>query len=426
MQGQIQDSSNIADPGAVQPARRLKIIVYRDRYPTAFMTPRISRHDMVRTRFVPFNKLHSNWDGFTVTPPFHSGDLVHAWNRIPLGAPRYICSFESSLPRGYGFPHSSLLMKVMQRAIESKHCRRIVAMSHYAKRKFLQKHQNEASFEALRSKLMVRHPNVFLSDAPDALANDDCKTLTVTFIGSHFGRKGGTACVRAAELALERGLPIRFNIVSTLQAGESIWSDPSVPGFFDPYIRKLSLPNVNHIASLGNESVRLLLRASHFCLLPTLSDTFGYSIIESMAEHTPVIASNICAVPEVVIDGFNGRLLQLDKTDLGDWAALSYETRGTSAYAAKYDEATEHLAQQLVDRLAELVGQPETIHQMRRNARLTASQMFSADTQSPLWDALYDRVAAEDLRAAPVADPEFDTSSPESPAHLLGSAVNNG
>lgn len=423
MHDQVQNSSSIKDSAAPEEARCLKVMVYRDRYPTAFMTPRISRHEMVRTRFIPFNKLHSNWDGFTVTPPFQENDLVHAWNRIPFGARRFICSFESSLPRGYGFPKSSLLLKVMQGAIESKHCRRLVAMSHYARRKFEFKHQHRESFPELKSKLMVRHPNVFLSDKPDALADDDCKTLTVTFVGSHFGRKGGAACVRAAELALERGLPIRFNIVSSLVAGESVWFDTTVPGFFDPYFRLLDLPNVNHINSLGNDSVRVLMRASHFTLLPTLGDTFGYSMIESMAEHTPVIATNICAVPEVVMDGFNGCLLNLDKTPRGDWNSLGYEARGTEAYATQYRDATEDIAQQLVAKLAELVGQPETIHRMRRNARLTAEQMFSASSQSPLWDDLYDRVAAEDLNSRPFADPAIDISSPESPAHLLGDAA---
>ena len=423
MQYHDQNSLSIDQNEPDQAARGLKVLVYRDRYPTAFMTPRNSRHEMVRTRFVPFNKIHSNWDGFTLTPPFQSNDLVHAWNRIPFGARRFICSFESSLPRGYGFPKSSLLLKVMQNAIESKHCRRLIGMSHYARRKFEHKHQHRDSFGALQSKLMVRHPNVFLGDTPDVLADDDCKTLTVTFVGSHFGRKGGGACVRAAELALERGLPIRFNIISSLVAGEDVWFDTTVPGFFDPYFRLLDLPNVNHIQSLGNESVRILMRSSHFTLLPTLGDTFGYSMIESMAEHTPVIASNICAVPEVVMDGFNGCLLDLDKTPLGDWNSLGYEARGTDAYATQYRDATEDLAQQMIAKLTDLIGQPDSIHRMRRNARLTAERMFSAATQSPLWDDLYDRVAAEDLSAAPIADPAIDISSPLSPAHLLDSAA---
>lgn len=419
MQDFTLSEDTVEEVGREQGSPKLRILSYRDRYPTSFMTPRVSRHDMVRTRFIPFNKLKSNWDGFTIIPPFQGADLVHAWNRIPLGAERFICSFESSLPRGYGFSKSSLLLKVMQGAIESRNCRRIVAMSHYAKRKFLRKQAGNPKLEVLEDKLLVRHPNVLIGDLPDALANDDCKTLTVTFVGSHFGRKGGTVCARAAELAYERRLPIRFNIVSSLVAGEAVWFDPSAPGFFDSYIRKLALPKVNHIMSLGNESVRVLMRSSHFTLLPTLGDTFGYSMIESMAEHTPVIASNICAVPEVVQHGRNGFMLDLNANANGDWDALGYESRGTDAYATQYRDATEHLAQQLVDRLEQLVGRPDIIHPMRKDARLTALRMFSSRTQSPLWDALYDRVATEDLRTRPVANRSAEPSSPESPAHLF-------
>jgi glycosyltransferase involved in cell wall biosynthesis len=48
------------------------------------------------------------------------------------------------------------------------------------------------------------------------------------------------------------------------------------------------------------------------CLLPTRLEGFGYAIAEAMACGKPVIASNCSSLPEIVIDGENGFLCQVD------------------------------------------------------------------------------------------------------------------
>lgn len=400
-------------------ARPLKVVIYKDRYQSSFMSPRVSRHQVAPTLFVPFNRMRPQWDGFTVLPPVWGADLVHAHNRIPVAARRYICSFESDLPRDYGFSGSSLLRGAMHAALESKRCRRIIAMSHSAKRAFQRMERDPGLRARLERKLMVRHPNVHLGPDTDALAGDDGEHLHLTFVGGHFGRKGGAACVRAAEIALARGLPVTFHIVSTLQVGTSNWLDPTLPGFFEPCISKLGLPNIRFSQGLPNGEVRALLGRSHFLLLPTLGDTFGFSMIEAMAEHTPVMASRLTAVPEVVAHGMNGYLLDIPATPSGEWAYTNHALRHTEEYAARFRETNESLAQQIIERIEPLIGQKAALACLRHNARVTAREMFSAGSQGALWDALYDRVAAEDLREEPALEPLRDVSSPEDPAAFL-------
>lgn len=399
--------------------RPLKVVIYKDRYQSSFMSPRVSRHQVKPTLFVPFNRIRPNWDGFTVLPPVPGTNLVHAHNRIPLAARRFICSFENALPRVFGFPESSFLRHALQAALESKRCRRIVAMSHSAKR-FFQAMQPDPDVRArLEAKLIVRHPNVHIGAPEDALAGDTAEHLHVTFVGGHFGRKGGPACVRAAEIALARRLPVTFHIISSLQVGASNWLDPTLPDFFESYFSKLSLPNIRFSAGLPNAEVRALLGRSHFLLLPTLGDTFGFSMIEAMAEHTPVLASRLSAVPEVVAHGANGFLLDLPSDASGDWAYTNYGIRHTQEYAARFHDSNESLAQQMIDLIEPLIGQKDTHARLRYNAYVTANQMFSARSQSALWDALYERVAAEDLREEPALDPLHDISSPADPHAFL-------
>ena len=399
--------------------RPLRVTVLKDRYQSLFMSPRHSRHDVRRQIFIPFNKLRRELDGFTCVPMLSGADLIHAHNRIPIGARRMICSFESHMPRRIGLPEDGMFAKLMRHEITSNRCRRLVGMSHFAKRTTLAMHEGRPTYDIIRVKMMVQHPNVELGEAGDRLAGDDAASLVLTFLGGHFGRKGGCVAVRIAEKALEQGLPIHVNIVSSLQAGESVWCDPTETDFFEPYFRLLELPNVTHYPGLPNAEARELMGKSHFSLLPTFEDTFGFSAIESMAEYTPVIGTAICALPEFIVSGRNGHLLELERTEIGHWVRPHTSQRHTPAYARHFRDAIKDLADRSVEYLKTVIGKPELLRAMRANARLTAESMFSAGMAATRWDNLYDRVASEDIRSPAVCDPVRDRSSPESADFLF-------
>ena len=400
-------------------SRPLRIAVLKDRYQSAFMSPRESRHTLVRRRFAPLNLLKSSLDGLTVMAPGPKTDLLHAHNRIPLGARRFIMSFESSLPRRYAWTADNFLVRTMTQAICSHKCRRIVAMSHFARRSFAAQHAGASYFEDLMAKTLVRHPNLSIGDRPDTLDLQAEGPLQLAFVGGHFGRKGGCVAVRIAELAQARGLPVHVTIISGLEVGGAIWTDPTQDGFFDPYFALLNLPNVSFLGSQPNAVVRATLAASHFSLLPTLADTFGYSAVESMAEHTPVIGAAICALPEFIQDGVNGMLLPLETTTIGAWAGLDYDGRGSTAYARRFSETVDHLAEAALARLAPYFEDRAALSDMRQSARATAERMFDAEKAGPLWDALYEEAATEPLSQPPYADTPASISSPNFPDTTL-------
>jgi glycosyltransferase involved in cell wall biosynthesis len=397
----------------------VRVSVLRDRYPTAFSSPRHSRHDVRRRWFVPFNKLQSKLDGFTLMPPCDGSDFVHVVNRIPFGARKMICSFESHIPRKFGLAEDAILTRMMLNEITSNRCRRLVGMSHFAKRTALAMHEGTPAYDVIKAKMMVQHPNVELGQEGDRLKGDDASKLVLTFVGGHFVRKGGCVAVRIAEKAIEQGLPIEVNIVSSLKAGKDVWSDPTDPDFLKKYLDLLELPNVNHEPGLPNEKARELMGRSHFTLLPTFEDTFGFSAIESMAEYTPVIGTSVCALPEVIYHGRNGYLLRLEQDELGEWVRPDKTERHTEAYTQIYHDTIEMLADEALEYLKPLIGKPEALAAMRADARYTAEKMFSADVAGQRWDDLYERVSRESVRTPAVCDPVLDQSSPESPAFLF-------
>ncbi|QKD00259.1 glycosyltransferase family 4 protein [Mesorhizobium loti] len=394
--------------------KSLRIAVYDDKYPTSFVTPRTSRHTILRQRFLPLNLVSSQLEGVTLIEPALSVDMVHAFNRIPLNSSKSIMSFESHLPRQFALSKRGMMARYLVSRITNPGCRRIIALSHFARRTFLAQHSDNPELSLLTEKLLVRHPNIVVPATENAMAQDTAQELVLTFIGAHFGRKGGCVAVKIAEKAIEQNLPIRVNIVSSLQVGGHIWTDPTSPGFFDPYLKLLELKNVRHHGVLPNHAVRQLLRKSHFGILATFGDTFGYSAVESMSEHTPVLGTKVCALPEFLEDGVNGISLPVELDDTGNWLNPGYDSRGEAKYAQYFRDEVERLASLAIERLKPFIGQPALMAPLRREARRTAEVMFAAEPAAAFFDALYDRVALERTREPVQLDPALDVSSPKS------------
>ncbi len=351
---------------------------------------------------MPFNFVSPKLEGVTFIEPATRVDLVHAFNRIPVNSSKFIMSFESHLPRHFALARRSRLVRYMTSRIADARCRRIIALSHFAKRQFLAQHAGEPEAGLLADKLMVRHPNIVVPDLPDALADDPVDRLRIIFIGAHFGRKGGCVAVRMAEKALRRGLPLEVTVVSSLKVGGPVWTDPTDPAFFEPYLKLLDLENVSFHRQLPNPEVRRLLRASHFSILATFADTFGYSAIESMSEHTPVIGTGVCALPEFLTDGVNGIVLPVQMTDTGEWwTPGGYAARGEKAYADHFRDEVERLADGALRRIEGFLGDPASLRPLRREARGTAERMFASEAAGSFLDDLYERVAAEDRGSGP-------------------------
>jgi glycosyltransferase involved in cell wall biosynthesis len=369
----------------------LKIAVMRDRYPTRFNIPKHSRHRIEPTLFVPTHRISSRIEGMTLFWPTRS-DLIHSVNRIPASAGRnFIISFESHLPRYYGGERTRFFA-YMRRRLAAPECRRIVAMSQFARRIFEATHADAEEAAALAAKLEVVYPNVILPEPSLAPRRDG--PLELIFVGAHFGRKGGAAAARAAEIARRRGLPLRFHIISNLTVGGAVWSDPRDSAFFAPYLRLLDGDNVVFRRSAPNAEVVETLRAADFSILTTLSDTFGYTAIESLAVGTPVLATPQGALPEFIIDGHNGLITPLDVDAYGEWIHVGRADKDSRRFAALYRDAIETLAEAIIDAVLPFVDAPERLAAMRRAARVTAEERFDSRKASPILDQIYEESAA--------------------------------
>jgi glycosyltransferase involved in cell wall biosynthesis len=73
---------------------------------------------------------------------------------------------------------------------------------------------------------------------------------------------------------------------------------------------------------------------SDVALLPTLDDTFGWSAVEAMSVGTPVIGTNVCAMPEIIVHGSNGYMVEVELQPNRRWAGLRHPAGSPQRRAA--------------------------------------------------------------------------------------------
>lgn len=370
-------------------ARPTLSVLAPTRYPWRFNSPRHSRHRIETRSFAPMNYISPKLEGVTVLSPLplRKFDIVHAFNRIPLGVTPYVISFESHMPRGFGIEDSALYRFMMGQLL-SKRCLGIGAISEHAKRIFIQSHKNHPEFEKLERKLFLRYPNMVIEDSADTYSDDAQYPIRVVFVGNHFARKGGCVGVRMAELALEQGIPLEVDIISTVEVGAVSWTDPQQPGYFDRYRKLLSLPNVRHLQNIPNDQVLEILRNAHFSLLTTFCDTFGYSVIESEANYVPVIGTAQGALPEFIHHQRNGILLPMETTEIGEWKHIA-DDRRTPEFAEVHAREVERMAQESLREIVTIMDDQNRYKSMRQAAYATAKSMFSSKDATRFWDEYY-------------------------------------
>lgn len=133
-----------------------------------------------------------------------------------------------------------------------------------------------------------------------------------------FGMNGATL-VFAGRLSAQKSLELAISAVeavdgvSLLIAGE---------GDERPRLEALAGPRVHFLGALPRERVLELFRAADASILSSSWENFPHTIVEALAAGTPVIATDVGGVAEVVRDGENGLLVPS-----GSGAALAEAVR---------------------------------------------------------------------------------------------------
>lgn len=92
------------------------------------------------------------------------------------------------------------------------------------------------------------------------------------------------------------------------------------PGDYSKYRQKLDKLNVKSdylfTGSLPRDSIIKLIRKSALAVLPSYNENCPFAILESMACGTPVVASNVGGIPEIITNEVDGLLVEPGNPDV--------------------------------------------------------------------------------------------------------------
>ena len=123
--------------------------------------------------------------------------------------------------------------------------------------------------------------------------------MNVLFIGRDYVRKGGRVVVEVFEALKE------FSEARLLYVGKV--DDKKI------VVRMKGDPRIRYFPSVSSLVLETrIFPVTDLFFLPTLADAFAISVVEAMSRGIPVVASNVCALPEIVENGVSGLLSPMD------------------------------------------------------------------------------------------------------------------
>ncbi len=252
-----------------------------------------------------------SYNGFFFELLFY--DVAHFFNTISLSKAPWITTFETAVPF-YNKEISEYLYadfdinavrnyKKLEEGLKccaSNSCKALIAISKCTQDIQLKLVANFPQYEdAIKLKLIQLYPpQELLINSVEEKSQYVDEKLTFIFVGREFYRKGGLAILRCFE---KLSLKYDFNLIIVSNLNNDI---PHIFTKKDEQEAKYLIKKYNgnwlkYYESLRNEQVLDLMKRSHIGLLPTYSDTFGYSVLEFQAAGCPVISSDIRALPEI-------------------------------------------------------------------------------------------------------------------------------
>ena len=332
-------------PGAGLPKLRVRVGRH---YPINFAMDLGQRNSVfIKRPLTPLRRFWEWTDAFTLLPE-PGYDIIHTWNVVPYLTRRpYIVTFEDFLPRVPEDRYVGWLEARLQQRLLSPQCVALIALSDYALRQF--RHQNRyfAGRRALEAKMQVIRPSVALRrESPKQMSGK----LKLLFVGGDYLRKGGPALMHAHERLRAGGLPVETTIVSALHWSLDSYVGPPSESYAANEHARLNQEGVIHHPVLPNHEVMRLMEEADFFVFPTFHDTFGFAPVEALSCGTPVLASDTCAMPEVVEDGLSGYLLPFENdAKVGKWKWI-YRNR-EAGYVEAYDAAVRRMGEAITERL---------------------------------------------------------------------------
>ena len=222
-------------------------------------------------------------------------DIIHSQGVI-IGAPAfcakkllkkpYIIYSQCSLSL-----YPSISKKLMFPILENAD--NVIALTMNMKKELSQKF-NINNIRVISNGINLNHSKL---DKVKSISNDEKIILSVARLRPE---KGVEYLIKAIKIVLQKHAEIKLIIVG----------DGPEKEYLSRLVNEEGLKrNVHFTGDIPNEKVYEYYAMATIFVLPSLSEGFGLVLLEAMATGTPIIATNVCGLSEIIENGKNGFLV---------------------------------------------------------------------------------------------------------------------
>jgi len=126
--------------------------------------------------------------------------------------------------------------------------------------------------------------------------------VKLLFIGVYWYNKGGDILLEIFDELRKMDSGYELEVVGSTPKEKKEISGVNFYGFLDK-----SIPE-------QKDKLESLFESSHYFILPTRSEAYGISFVEANSYGLPVFGSNLGGVPDIIEDGINGELMDIEKS----------------------------------------------------------------------------------------------------------------
>ena len=244
---------------------------------------------------------------FTLDAPYYSDiDVIHTFNRVCLhDSNRWVATFEKTFPEFFS-EETKINYRLMRRQLPlilSDKCIALLPMSQWAYHYelwLLSQFANHEEINHVIEKMTVLYPpqELLISQKEIKQKFEKLQKIKFLYVGSQVKRKGGAEVLKAFQKLYCKFPDISLTFIGNL--------DDDYNNFFlDEEERKEIQSIIQHAnwleyhEKVSNEEVLKLAKQAHVGLLPSMGDTFGFSVLEMQACGCPVITTDRQALPEI-------------------------------------------------------------------------------------------------------------------------------
>ena len=321
--------------------------------------------------------------------PFAFGphtDLIHTFNYLPLNR-RFVVSFEAELPRFLDGASEALVRRGYD-LLRSDRCRAILALSEAG--------YDLAAANAKRfgAEDILRKMSVFYGgmDAPDAFSGPnparESGPIRLCFAGNKMVRKGVYPTLLAAEALRKQGLDLRLTVIGRPET--STYVAPTRRFDTDALLKRLQDADwIDYRPGVPYAELVEILWNTHIQFCPTLDDTVGFIAIDAALCGATRAATDIFAIPEIVNDGVDGWLAEVEKRDDRRWRPV-----GEREAAEIWDETQQSIADQLVAKILASDPTRERLIEMGETARTNTRAIYDVRRAGERLAEIYQEAVA--------------------------------